>query len=366
MTTFVSKRYVHLNRSGSDQSTFDAAEAYVTGTFRVGGDITLGDESTDLIHVTGAMRVSGTLDVGYVGTLPDEVGFFVSGSPGSRGTGNDPTVALFGGDVHISGNLTVDGTSPSGGGGCSCTQYANFLTGFGEGATAGDLGVWRLSNDPLSGKDEWSVGLIFTRNNTGTGDAEQRIWSTSDEYLNYGATFVMKNGGIQPTLYVDTGQLSTNDAGSSTRNKVNTVFAVLVYNGGNVKIYINGAEEFAGGSDSDQAYASNPYGSQFFSVGASGYYAGNTSYGAEDWGVHAVCYVTRSLGEPEVLEWWRHAYVSGTLIDVPDAPGNGLNAAWRVTDSNPSGGTWTPFIGTDSLFKSGSKAHSVKSIPIKW
>ncbi len=365
MTTFVSKRYVHLNRSGSDQSTFDAAEAYVTGTFRVGGDITLGDESTDLIHVTGAMRVSGTLDVGYVGTLPDEVGFFVSGSPGSRGTGNDPTVALFGGDVHISGNLTVDGTSPSGGG-ASGVQYANFLTGFGEGATAGDLGVWRLSNDPLSGKDEWSVGLIFTRNNTGTGDAEQRIWSTSDEYLNYGATFVMKNGGIQPTLYVDTGQLSTNDAGSSTRNKVNTVFAVLVYNGGNVKIYINGAEEFAGGSDSDQAYASNPYGSQFFSVGASGYYAGNTSYGAEDWGVHAVCYVTRSLGEPEVLEWWRHAYVSGTLIDVPDAPGNGLNAAWRVTDSNPSGGTWTPFIGTDSLFKSGSKAHSVKSIPIKW
>ena len=102
MTTFVTKQFVHMNRSGSDQSTLDAREAYITGTFRVGGDITLGDESTDLIHTTGSVRVSGTLDVGEVGPLPLEVGFFVSGSRGARGQSINPAVALCGGDVHES------------------------------------------------------------------------------------------------------------------------------------------------------------------------------------------------------------------------------------------------------------------------
>jgi len=44
-----------------------------------------------------------------------DVFFFVSGAIGGKDQPS-PTVALFGGDVHISGNLTVDGTYPSGGG----------------------------------------------------------------------------------------------------------------------------------------------------------------------------------------------------------------------------------------------------------
>jgi len=47
-----------------------------------------------------------------------DVFFFVSGAIGGKDQPS-PTVALFGGDVHISGNLTVDGTYPSGGGGVS-------------------------------------------------------------------------------------------------------------------------------------------------------------------------------------------------------------------------------------------------------
>lgn len=95
MTTIVTKRFVHQNRAGSDQSTLDATDAYITGTFRVGGDITLGDEPTDLIHVTGSLRISGSFDVGEVGALPPEVGFFVSGAIGARGQTVDPAVTLF-------------------------------------------------------------------------------------------------------------------------------------------------------------------------------------------------------------------------------------------------------------------------------
>lgn len=47
-----------------------------------------------------------------------DVFFFVSGAIGGKDQPS-PTIALFGGDVHISGNLTVDGTYPSGGGGVS-------------------------------------------------------------------------------------------------------------------------------------------------------------------------------------------------------------------------------------------------------
>ena len=52
-------------------------------------------------------------DTGSIGT---DVFLFVSGTSGGRG-GAIPNIVAFGGDLHISGNLTVDGTYPSGGGG---------------------------------------------------------------------------------------------------------------------------------------------------------------------------------------------------------------------------------------------------------
>jgi len=45
-----------------------------------------------------------------------DVGFYVSGSTGTRGS-SGRSISLFGGDMHISGNLTVGGSSPGGGGG---------------------------------------------------------------------------------------------------------------------------------------------------------------------------------------------------------------------------------------------------------
>jgi hypothetical protein len=52
-------------------------------------------------------------DTTVVGT---DVFLFVSGGIGARG-GTDPWITAIGGDLHISGNLTVDGTSPGGSGG---------------------------------------------------------------------------------------------------------------------------------------------------------------------------------------------------------------------------------------------------------
>jgi hypothetical protein len=46
-----------------------------------------------------------------------DVFLFVSGGISTRGTPGSYGVAVIGGDLHVSGNLTVDGTSPGGGGG---------------------------------------------------------------------------------------------------------------------------------------------------------------------------------------------------------------------------------------------------------
>jgi len=48
-----------------------------------------------------------------------DIFLFVSGGIGERNVGGAQSITCFGGDVHISGNLTVNGTYPSGGGGGS-------------------------------------------------------------------------------------------------------------------------------------------------------------------------------------------------------------------------------------------------------
>jgi len=50
-------------------------------------------------------------------SIGTDIFLYVSGGIGERNVGGAQSITCFGGDVHISGNLTVDGTSPSGGGG---------------------------------------------------------------------------------------------------------------------------------------------------------------------------------------------------------------------------------------------------------
>jgi hypothetical protein len=89
---------------------------------------------------------------GGAGSSPDEstyvdINFFVSGAAGSKDSSVTGT-ALFGGDLHVSGNLSVDGTGLGTGGGNIgwATGSAGFLVGGGEGpagwiSTTGSLAL---------------------------------------------------------------------------------------------------------------------------------------------------------------------------------------------------------------------------------
>jgi len=50
-------------------------------------------------------------------SIGTDIFLYVSGGIGERNISNAQSITCFGGDVHISGNLTVDGSSPGGGGG---------------------------------------------------------------------------------------------------------------------------------------------------------------------------------------------------------------------------------------------------------
>jgi len=114
------------------------------------------------------------------GTATD-VMFFVSGAVGGRNA-DSGSISLFGGDVHISGNLTVSGTSPGGGGGVAgpSTSVINQVPVFGD--TTGDSVVTSsLHVKPLGTGVEISAsnsllvrgggGLILT----GSGDLAVHI-----------------------------------------------------------------------------------------------------------------------------------------------------------------------------------------------
>lgn len=243
-------------------------------------------------------------------------------------------------------------------------RYTDFLTGFGEGSTDAERNAWQMSFDPLSGSTNWTVGVLFTRTSWDNGEDEQRLWSTSNQFLaGGGATFSMANNGTIPTLYFTQGGLQTNAASGENFFRSRTLFAVCRYTGGDTLQYMDGYfNNGAQGSDTGVAYDASGYP---FTVGASG--EPSNIYGAEDYGIHSIAYITRSLSQTEILDWWRHVYVSGTIVDIPNAPGNGLNGAWRVTAGvNPSGTTWLPFIGADNLVKTGTKAHATSSLPLIW
>lgn len=90
----------------------------VTGSFA-------GDGSNQLLIYNYTADDSGTPNQGVIDPtkfdttsgIGSDVFLFVSGGVATRGTGGSYGVTVMGGDLHVSGNLTVDGTYPSGGGG---------------------------------------------------------------------------------------------------------------------------------------------------------------------------------------------------------------------------------------------------------
>lgn len=90
----------------------------VTGSFA-------GDGSNQLLIYNYVADDSGSPNQGQIDPakfdtssgIGSDVFLFVSGGVATRGTGASYGVTVMGGDLHVSGNLTVDGTSPGGGGG---------------------------------------------------------------------------------------------------------------------------------------------------------------------------------------------------------------------------------------------------------
>lgn len=148
------KRYAHLNRSGSNHSILDAESGYITGTFSVDGNayfnaglsgslqttangdayLVAGPSITIVTNSLGQIEISGSggggssywvesgLNVIYSSgsvlfsgddatTSPLDYGtdnvFYVSGA--IDGKTNGFGVATFGGDLHVSGNITSEG-----------------------------------------------------------------------------------------------------------------------------------------------------------------------------------------------------------------------------------------------------------------
>ena len=80
------------------------------------------------IDADGSPANQGNIDptVFDTSSIGSDVFLFVSGTVGGRG-GAVPSIVAFGGDLHISGNLTIDGTYPSGGGGGNDFFFSNTL-----------------------------------------------------------------------------------------------------------------------------------------------------------------------------------------------------------------------------------------------
>ena len=72
------------------------------------GNISGSSSSSSIVGVTGSVIFANRSDALFPSSLPGgDISFFVSGSIGGKGNTAERTVAVFGGDVAVSGSLTV-------------------------------------------------------------------------------------------------------------------------------------------------------------------------------------------------------------------------------------------------------------------
>jgi len=107
---------VNLIRLGTsffgDTESISIGDGTVTSIFLIPGAGTVVGtvkDSGSMVYSAHGFSITSDLNTVFPSSVGSDVFFFVSGTMGSRGTSNRGTVA-FGGDLHISGNLSVDGT----------------------------------------------------------------------------------------------------------------------------------------------------------------------------------------------------------------------------------------------------------------
>ena len=189
------------------------------------------------------------------GSIGTDIFMFVSGGIGQRNVSNSQSITCFGGDLHVSGNLTVDGTSP-GGGGVTTLQQA-YDSGVTNAATilvnatssslilsGGFLGI----NDPLlkfrpfhtSGSTNSGYGnCIALMGYDGTNE-RSLLTMTSVSSLFGGAKILMRSTG-------DVNSFIGWKAGSSDLNNSTIPEAQIYYhpNASALKLETNGTNKVA-------------------------------------------------------------------------------------------------------------------------
>lgn len=192
---------------------------------------------TLLVRPDDGSSTAGATDYGADNFL------FVSGAVGSRG-GLSPGVAVFGGDLHVSGNLTVDGTSPGGGGGLATgkQQVASYSTP----ATTVPQVVGQFSWVPADFTSLTSVALraVLATNGTTNLTGSLQVYNlTSGSFLDLVSTpSVSKHlafTGSAPTLFTSTNLLA---AGTNFDNSSTAVYEVRVSGSSANTLVVGGVE----------------------------------------------------------------------------------------------------------------------------
>ena len=171
--------------------------------------------------------------------------------------------------------------------------------------------------------------------------------------LTYDGTFTF--------LWVDSGATLQNVAAVPPRGYANTNFVTVVFDDGNVTLYVNGlfGAFFSGATG---AYTTGTG----FAVGSSVGGAGATN-GATEALIHGIGFHTGSSTlTKEVMDWYRACLTDQTFATDPRLIASA--EAWSVESGvNPSGGTWTPDDGANNLVQTGSAATITElTIPLNW
>jgi hypothetical protein len=217
-----------LRVDGDAESQHNAL--YVSGSGRVG--IGTGEPSSTLevagsnVFVDRVMIFSGSGGT----TSPDEQGysdinFFVSGSVGNKGNTTIRGTALFGGDLHISGNLTVGGSGVAGSPGGSDTQLQ-----FNNGGSFGGISGATTDGSVVTFGDS---GILVGQDITHTGDTDTKI-TFGDDAIGFTA------GGEQLLSISEAGQdLVTVGDGGDVDFQVRT-------NGDDNTLFVQGSSDSVG------------------------------------------------------------------------------------------------------------------------
>ena len=179
--TYTGQPFINVTGAGSESYNSITGQWTINiGPIPAGGSSLVGWTSPQagMLNTTGSIAAAGgELGTAYVASnVGSDVFFFISGTIDSRNTANTGS-AVFGGDLHISGNLTVEGSSPGGGGGGGSgvgwtSPQAGMLNATGSiAAVGGELGTSYVASNVGSDVFFFVSGTIDSMNTSNTGSA---------------------------------------------------------------------------------------------------------------------------------------------------------------------------------------------------